>query len=92
MENEEKRGRYFLRLLDSVVIKAKEKAESEGLSLSSYIEKLILVDVSTEEGEKIINRENLEFEQYGAQNAGRPGKASSGDSEKKTDQLHREGI
>lgn len=89
---EEKRGRYFLRLLDSVVIKAKEKAKSEGLSLSSYIEELILMDVSTERGGKIISGENFELEQHGAQNAGRPGETSSGNVEEKKEHLHGEGV
>lgn len=89
---EEKRGRYFLRLLDSVVIKAKEKAKSEGLTLSSYIEKLILVDVSTEEGGRVIKGESLELEQRGAQNAGRPGKTSSDNVEEKKEHLHNEGV
>lgn len=92
MENGEKRGRYFLRLLDGVVIKAREKAKSEGLTLSSYIEKLILVDVGTEVGEEILSRENFELEQRGAQNAGRPGKASSDNGEEEKDRLHRESI
>lgn len=89
---EEKRGRYFLRLLDSVVIKAKEKAKREGLTLSSYIEKLILVDVSTEEGERVVNGENFELEQRGAQNAGRPGKASGGNVEEEKEDLYSESV
>lgn len=76
--NKTYRGRYFLRLLDYVVVLGREEAEKEGLTLSSYIEKLILTDIGRKKGDEGLECENLELEQCSQGNAGRQGEASGG--------------
>lgn len=65
----EQRGRYFLRLLNSVVAMGKDEAREEGLTFSGYIEKLIISDIGTKKGREALNIESFELEQCGPENA-----------------------
>lgn len=76
----DQRGRYFLRLLNNVVAMGKDEAREEGLTLSSYIEKLIISDIGTKKGKGALGLENLELEQRGPENARKPKSVASDSS------------
>lgn len=77
----DKRGRYFLRLLDNVVTMGKSEAKEEGLTFSSYIEKLIISDIGAKKGKEALKVEDLGLEQRGSENV-RKREGTPGDNDK----------